>query len=711
MAITAIFIFSSLAIAGTVSAAVSGTCQFNDNNQGYKLGDTMTISISGSGNTVTKNCFIFYLKNPSGKTIVQKTYYGNSFSAQVPYTLSSTDPTGTWTAKVTYKVFRGSETTLATDTAVVSAPPAVTWVLMAYLCGDNAHCDAGAIDIMNHIIAATHTSQVRTIAMIDPYDDWSNHPYWGTAPNANARYYELFQGNYNLLADVGEVSMGNSATLEDFITYSENLYPTASNYGLVLFDNGRSWKATCFDIYPDFDYLTAIEINTGLKAANVITNKALSLLGFDACNMQTSEIAFENRENARVMVASEELEWYGTPISDFDSWPWTAIITDLSSNFGKDALWLGSQIVSDFKAMWQSCPIADWHPTISAIDLSYMNDLLKNGISPLGTGLQNCIVDGFWSNINGVRGLMEQYVLDTVDGKYRTIDLYEFANKIGQDMGSIINQATKNAISYIKTNVAIGKMVINEWHRAVYKGDHNNSHGLGIYFPLKPNYYYFDSWKYTEYSGLLMSVGTTSGWYGFLKMFISSVWGDEFSDTNIDDWALRLSNGNTIKAEAGNLNLTRIAKDAFCDATHTFAKQTGHLVIAAKIVVNSSDPYKWVYFMATYQGGYVAYLVFRDGNLNFSDGHTIIEDYASKPAWYFITMELDLVNGKCNVEVLSPAPPKSNPDTIPCQITSYQGAPLIGGITHASVDSVMIINGNWPNNYITTWVDYVAVTY
>ncbi len=826
MVMTAIFVSSALAFSGLVSAgkppappAQTGTCVMD--NTAYTLGQTITISATGTGGAGgTKTNFAVLLKNPSGTTVKSQTYTGTSFSGTVTYSLLGTDPTGTWTAQTNYNTIgaKGRVTTkvLATDTATVnplptqdfvavgistspSQPigdypvtisyqislnqvqwsgtvytdlyidngpayvdrhslvyspgmdltytytystilatgthsmrmfvdstnvvpnepnegnnqltvsytwqaPTVSWNLMVYLCADSLNLNGGGFNIMNQILAATHASQVRTIVMMDPMTDWGAN--WGAAANSNARYYELFQGTYTLLQDLGEANMGSPSTLTDFVHFAEDRYPSATNYGLVLFDNGHSWPGVCFDNNPS-DFLTMVELNQALKAAKTATGKSLSLIGISACLMQYSEIAYELRNLARVMVASEELEWPGYPTITDDAWPWTEIITDLSANFASDALWLGSNIVTEYKNQWQSDLDASRHSTISAIDLSLMYDLGRYGIGPLGVGLQNCIIDNCWTQIKAIREQTEEFSDDIAEAHERFIDLYDFADRIGQGLGSMIDVSTANAITYIKQNVVIGKVIINEWHRTGLAGDHVNAHGLGIYFPLKMSDYSYDIRQYYDYSSLLMSIDpAVTGWYGFVKKFISGLWCDEFSDSDISDWIKSESPPyNTVAVESGSLKLSKTSADSECSARHTISTQTGHLTVSARISVSTSDPNKWVYLCAMSGGQYVAFVMFKDGWLTYSDGHQIW-DYGSNPSWYVITMDIDLVGGRCSVNLIYPL---LNPNLGPWGEVSYENAPLYTGAPR-SVDTVKVIDGNWPDSPVTTWVDYVVVT-
>ncbi len=130
--ITAMFVFSALAISGLVMAGKppprptqTGTCVLDKDT--YQIGETISVSATGSGGAGgTKTYFQIQLKNPAGVVIKSQAYTGTSFSGTMTYTLLGADATGTWTAVTNYCVIGKRATTtkeLARDTATINAVP------------------------------------------------------------------------------------------------------------------------------------------------------------------------------------------------------------------------------------------------------------------------------------------------------------------------------------------------------------------------------------------------------------------------------------------------------------------------------------------------------------------------------------------------------------------------------------------------------------
>jgi hypothetical protein len=86
------------------------------------------------------------------------------------------------------------------------------------------------------------------------------------------------------------------------------------------------------------------------------------LLGFDACLMGMAEVAYEIRQHAGIMVASEK----GIPLA---GWPYHTILADLVASPAMSAAQLGSATVTRYYQSYSNSEI------LSAVDLTDMNEL------------------------------------------------------------------------------------------------------------------------------------------------------------------------------------------------------------------------------------------------------------------------------------------------------------------------------------------------
>ncbi|MCD6488404.1 MAG: hypothetical protein J7K21_04185 [Desulfurococcales archaeon] len=102
---------------------------------------------------------------------------------------------------------------------------------------------------------------------------------------------------------MGEVNTGDPDTLKSFIEFVVGNYP-AEHYMLIIWDHGGGPGGAAWDYSSDDDYLTLKEIREAVEEAGV----HLDIIGFDACLMATIDAAYEFRNVADYLVASEETE-------------------------------------------------------------------------------------------------------------------------------------------------------------------------------------------------------------------------------------------------------------------------------------------------------------------------------------------------------------------------------------------------------------------
>lgn len=313
---------------------------------------------------------------------------------------------------------------------VTSAPD---WTFMVYLDGDNNLEGAGIEDFLQ-MASVGSTAKVNIVVQFDrisgedsSYGDWTGtkrfHITPGMTPNAA-----------NALMDIGEANMGDPATLIDFVNWAKSNYP-AQKYALVMWNHGGGWrkskedewrdrdkkkklivKAVCWDDTNGGDCLYMSEVKSALSSTG-----GAQLIGFDACLMGMTEVAYEIKDHGQAMVGSEETEpWYG--------WPYDTIIGDLTANSFWTASQLGSAIVDRYYASYGN------DETQAAVDLTKLDTLAGT----IGTFAQS-MIDNWDTNENAVKSA-------------------------AQDVMTKIDDA-----------------IINEKHGSGWPG----AHGMAIYFPAE----------------------------------------------------------------------------------------------------------------------------------------------------------------------------------------------------------------------------------
>ena len=287
------------------------------------------------------------------------------------------------------------------------------WTILAYLAADNDLEGAALADIKEMERVGSRPGQVEIVVQVDrgASDDRPNGD-WHTA-----RRYYITRGRSRrritstLLADLGDVNTGDPRVLEDFLAFGVRAYP-AERYALIIWNHGsgvyvpeemlavsgaRSHGGVggVPDIMPlqphspfpamsepvprldplgfglayddrSGDCLDTLEIERVLATGHRLLGRKIDLVGMDACLMAMLEIAWQIRDHARVLVASEEIE-PGT------GWPYAAILRDLIARPAMGPAELATTIVRRYAASyrWPGHGV-----TQSAIDLSRLDELV-----------------------------------------------------------------------------------------------------------------------------------------------------------------------------------------------------------------------------------------------------------------------------------------------------------------------------------------------
>lgn len=113
--------------------------------------------------------------------------------------------------------------------------------------------------------------------------------------------------------------LGQPAALADFLAWGMRNYP-AKRYMVVVGDHGKGFAGTGYDRLHR-SHLDLGELKQAFEAAREQTGRAPDVLVFDACEMGALEVAYDLREQASFLVASEEIVGApGLPHADILGW-------------------------------------------------------------------------------------------------------------------------------------------------------------------------------------------------------------------------------------------------------------------------------------------------------------------------------------------------------------------------------------------------------
>jgi len=356
-------------------------------------------------------------------------------------------------------------------------------LIMVYLDADN-NLEPYALEDINEMESVNlQNTGIKIIALVDRIDkyttadgDWTNTRLYEIKYDSNGNNSTMIStriAGMGLTVDGNEeLNMGNPATLSSFIDFCKSNYQ-ADDYVLDLWNHGGGWrsieekpvtKAVCWDDTSYNDCLYMAE----LKSA--VSGKGLSLIGFDACYMGMVEVAYELRNCAQIMVASEETE-------PGDGWNYVALLNKyIFSNLSMSAL--ADSIVESYGEFYKNSVA-----TMSAIDLSQMESL--------STALTN-----FADYLTGIESsaVITARANTLCFSEEDNVDLYDFVNKFDSTQAAALKTVISNCVIKNWVNSSIG------------------SNGLAIYFPAcSINYNYSTA----------VELSTNCSWIDFLNDFIN----------------------------------------------------------------------------------------------------------------------------------------------------------------------------------------------
>jgi len=374
------------------------------------------------------------------------------------------------------------------------------WTVMVYLDADN-NLESAGIDDINEMEMVGSTIDVNIVVQADriPYSVLAanNEGYLDDISNSNwtttRRYYitqdfDLVQINSQLISDLGELNMGTPQTLINFANWTVTNYP-AKKYLLVIWNHGGGFRSTtlskdiAWDDTSGGDKITMSELEYALSAISTQAGKNIDIVGMDACLMAMTEVAYQIKDYADILVASEE----NVPN---DGWPYDSILSQLVSNPTMTPNQLATNIVDSYIFSYT----ASDNVTQSAIDLSYINTLAGQ-LSTLALTIMSDTLTPLVNYINASNS--SQYY-----GDLDFIDLYDFCNKV---------LTYSNSVSVKNTALSIQQTLNSAVLRWSYNGyGVNKSRGLSIYFPYTAYDSYYNDTNFaqdTQWDEMLLSLG------------------------------------------------------------------------------------------------------------------------------------------------------------------------------------------------------------
>jgi hypothetical protein len=272
--------------------------------------------------------------------------------------------------------------------------------------------------------------------------------------------------NSKVLADLGQIDMSDGKTLEEFLTWGMKKYP-AKHYIVLFSDHGAGFLGAEED---RGSLMSMPAIRETLEKVAEKTGKKPDIIAFDACLMAQAEVAYELKDSAKYLIASEET-------IGGDGYPYSEILPRIDAALAEgksDPKEISKIFVEEAENVNESSTM-----TLSAIDLGAIGKVVS-----AANDLAKHILEGK-ANLDDVRDALrytQRYSVDSPAmapyGDFR--DLWDAADRL-QSNPNITNKEIKKDLAEIKK--AIEASVVSEEH--MDDEDYEGSHGISIYAPRR----------------------------------------------------------------------------------------------------------------------------------------------------------------------------------------------------------------------------------
>jgi hypothetical protein len=291
-----------------------------------------------------------------------------------------------------------------------------SWTVMVYMAADVDDALPWEQDV-NELEAAYQSEGMNVIVLLDPSDTGDSRLL---KVEHDENYFDpeivstVLDDDGAVIPGGSEVNTGSPATLRDFIVYSSTQYP-ADNLALVMWGHGGGWRGLCPDGY---DLLTIPELGSALLMVEEQLERGMDLLVLDICNGATLELAYEVREYADLLVASEVLV-------PSDGLPYMDVVNALASDTSQSPHEFADAILETY-IDWAAYGSA-YSTSMGVFDLGLVDDIVQDldRLSSMGLGYDRIYHEQLQSAVLSSEFCEGSWYLDTesIGGEVSTRDL------------------------------------------------------------------------------------------------------------------------------------------------------------------------------------------------------------------------------------------------------------------------------------------------
>ncbi|MCW1967131.1 MAG: clostripain-related cysteine peptidase [Anaerolineae bacterium] len=400
------------------------------------------------------------------------------------------------------------------------AEPNAKWLYMIYLAGDNdikmqSAMKSAISNLEKYAKNAANANPNLVIAV--QYDG---------VLNGDSKRYVFKPGQSQAISEMGmgELNMADPQTLKEFIAWARSQAPAPNAYTyLAIADHGRATDGMAWDYAgqensnPKFaDRLTVTELYDALSAATENGAKKIDILHFDVCLMSMIEVAYEIKDTAKVMIASQNPLW---TVFTYDSY------AKLVLNSGETPLQIAEKIALRYHTNAQ---MRDNARTLSVLNLDKIGPVIT-AMNQFADALSD-VKEAYGLEIRNARYSVQKFdsarnreknAYGTIGDEDSYIDLTDFALQIKQQVIGVkpVQSAAEQLVGLLipsdtgfiyRNFVKSGKGYCNDEPQNL-----DRASGMGIYFP-----YSEAADDYKTYASQF-KLSTQGRWDEFLNTYFS----------------------------------------------------------------------------------------------------------------------------------------------------------------------------------------------
>ncbi|MBE7071418.1 MAG: hypothetical protein E7383_01490 [Ruminococcaceae bacterium] len=507
--------------------------------------------------------------------------------------------------------------------------------IMVYAIGTDLESTASCLSAdVKEMMAATPNSDLNLVLQVGGCTDFRNN----YMTDGITQRFSIANGNIEKLSDLGDVSMVEPETLEDFVKFSKENYP-AEKYILVLWDHGGGVPLGFgYDEIHD-GTLTEIEMAQAIGNCDIEFESII----FNACLMGSLEVAKALDPYTEYIIAAESPTW-GSAYYDIGI-NYTNFLNYIGPDFNGTAKDYGEFIVRDYmdtvETTQQTTGYFGIDTCMSAIDTDNINEVFE---------AYEAFIAALDTRVFTTEGYIEFVQLRDDCGSFEStdsVDLTTLANKYINCGDANIERAASKLVN------EVGNCVFTESNNS-----YTYAHGMTTYSPyLYPQYY--DEARLT-----FVTLGYSDTTIQFYDKFVSKELYILQATNYAGDWYVQPADANSI--ESGNVyDISSLVVDMGEYEAITLTEEDWKIIREVKVTLAIIDPDEQdkIYYFGTddqYTVDSNGYIILENPinwvyfkNFGFVTCECLKYEVADDGKWYKYIGAEALVNGQTSYVVIA----------------------------------------------------------